>query len=89
MFLLLFVVPENIESQEMTPAEEVSGVDACNSLDNGDVLIDEEVPVPEVLTEVPDELQMIPESGFKNLDVPKKSYASIVSNHLAISVMQG
>lgn len=50
-----------------------------NPSENGDVPIVEEVPVAEVVDEVEDDTQMVVESNAKIEELPKKSYASIVS----------
>ena len=48
---------------------------------NGEVsVVEEEVPVAEVVDEVPDDSLMVVESNSKIEEVPKKSYASIVSS---------
>lgn len=47
---------------------------------NGEVSPEEEeTPVDEVIDELPDDLVMVAESNSKIEEVPKKSYASIVS----------
>lgn len=56
--------------------EEVSVVEE----DYKEVSVVEEVSVPEVIDKVPDESQLVVESQSK-IEVPKKSYAAIVSNH--------
>ncbi|KAM7521843.1 hypothetical protein LguiA_011745 [Lonicera macranthoides] len=71
---------ESVISEQTTVlAEEVNGEDADKPSDNGDILIvEEEVPVAEVVEEVQDKVQMVVESDTKVEEAPKKSYASIV-----------
>lgn len=42
-------------------------------------VVEEEVPVAEVVDEVPDDWQLVDKSNVKTDEMPKKSYASIVS----------
>ncbi|KAG8485330.1 hypothetical protein CXB51_021719 [Gossypium anomalum] len=72
--------PENhiVEQLAATP-EEANGPEVYNPSENGDASIEEEeVPVAEVVDEIPDDLQMFDDSNSKIEEVPKKSYASIV-----------
>ncbi|KAK6163704.1 hypothetical protein DH2020_000568 [Rehmannia glutinosa] len=73
-------IQENHVSEQSTPtAEEAIAGEVYNPPENGDVpVVEEEVPVAEVVDEVQDETQMIVESSAKIEEVPKKSYASIV-----------
>ena len=78
-------VPDSGDSQRFSedaapPAEEVVAGEVYNSLENGDVpILEEEVPVAEVVDEVENDEQMIVQSSAKIEELPKKSYASIVS----------
>lgn len=65
------VLPEEPEAEQIVPVE------------NGEVPTIEEDPVPEVVDEVQDSSQLVVESHTKIEEVPKKSYASIVSCLLA------
>ena len=59
---------------------EVVDGEVYNPPENGQASIEEEeVPVSEVVDEVSDEWQMVAESNSKTEEVPKKSYAYIVS----------
>ncbi|MBA0553418.1 hypothetical protein Golob_012603, partial [Gossypium lobatum] len=72
--------PENhiVEQLAATP-EEANGPEVYNPSENGDASIEEEeVPVAEVVDEIPDDSQMFDDSNSKIEEVPKKSYASIV-----------
>ncbi|KAL0390260.1 UNVERIFIED_CONTAM: Nuclear transport factor 2 [Sesamum calycinum] len=73
---------ENHVSEESTPsAEEALAGEVYNPPENGNVPIaEEEVPVAEVVDEVLDDAQLVVESSAKIEEVPKKSYASIVSD---------
>lgn len=72
---------ENHVSEPVTAVSEVSdGVEVYNPLENGQASIEEEEePVPEVVDEISDGWQIVAESNSKIEEVPKKSYASIVS----------
>ncbi|GLU03859.1 hypothetical protein SLE2022_210330 [Rubroshorea leprosula] len=62
-------------------AEEVSGAEVYNPTWNEGCAVtvgEEEVPVPEVVDEIPDDSQIVANSNSKTEEVPKKSYASIV-----------
>lgn len=73
-------VQENHVSEHNTPpAEEAVAGEVYNPPENGDVPVVEEVPVAEVVDEVEDDTQMVVESNAKIEELPKKSYASIVS----------
>lgn len=76
-------VQENHISEQSTPStEEAISGEVYNPPENGDVPIaEEEVPVAEVVDEVQDEAELVVESHTKIDEVPKKSYASIVSGH--------
>lgn len=82
----------HVSEQTVVPAE-VHEDEELNPLDNGSVsveeeevpvaeVVDEEVPVAEVVDELPGDSQVVGESVSKIEEVPKKSYASIVSCHL-------
>ena len=78
--------PENhIVEQPAALLEEANGSEVYNPSENGDGSIEEEeAPVAEV-DEIPDDSQMVADSNSKIEEIPKKSYASIVStkNHFA------
>ncbi|CAI0426548.1 unnamed protein product [Linum tenue] len=63
-------------------SEDVNGGEVYDPSDNGDASVEEEVPVPEVVDEVPEDSQMDSQvvigSDAKIEEAPKKSYASIV-----------
>jgi hypothetical protein len=60
--------------------EVVDREEVYNPSENGQASIEEEeVPVAEVVDEVSDEWQIVAEPNSKIEEVPKKSYASIVS----------
>ncbi|KAK4374794.1 hypothetical protein RND71_005471 [Anisodus tanguticus] len=71
---------ENHISEQSTPsAEEANGGEVYNPLENENVpVVEEEVPVAEVVDEVQGDLQVVAESNIITEEVPKKSYASIV-----------
>ncbi|OIT36925.1 PREDICTED: putative G3BP-like protein isoform X1 [Nicotiana attenuata] len=71
---------ENHISEQSTPsAEEANGGEVYNPPENDNVpVVEEEVPVAEVVDEVQGDSQMAAESNIIVEDVPKKSYASIV-----------
>ncbi|CAL5427143.1 hypothetical protein CsSME_00041500 [Camellia sinensis var. sinensis] len=74
-------VQENHVSEQTVVTVEVIEEEALNPTDNGEVSVvevEEEVPVAEVVDEVPDESQVVVESNSRIEGVPKKSYASIV-----------
>ncbi|KAL3828921.1 hypothetical protein ACJIZ3_017723 [Penstemon smallii] len=73
-------VPENHVSEQSTPTtEEAIAGEVYNPPENEDVpIIEEEVPVAEVVDEVEDVKQIVVESSAKTEEVPRKSYASIV-----------
>lgn len=71
---------ENHIFEQSTPTEEVNGGEVFNPPEIVDVqVVEEEVPVPEVVNEAHDETKLVDESNIKIEEVPKKSYASIVS----------
>lgn len=76
-------IQENhVPEQSTPPTEEAVAGEVYNPPENGDVLIvEEEVPVAEVVDEVEDDTQMVVESSAKIEELPKKSYASIVSGY--------
>ncbi|KAK4440495.1 Nuclear transport factor 2 [Sesamum alatum] len=73
-------VQEDHVSEESTPStEEAVAGEVYNPPQNGDVaIVEEEVPVPEVVDEVQDDAEIVVESNPKTEELPKKSYASIV-----------
>ncbi|KAG9143527.1 hypothetical protein Leryth_015959 [Lithospermum erythrorhizon] len=74
-------VAENHTSEQSTQsAEESNGGEVYNPPKNGDVpvVVEEEIPVAEVVNEVQDESNMVVESNAKIEEMPKKSFASIV-----------
>ncbi|PSR86332.1 G3BP-like protein [Actinidia chinensis var. chinensis] len=65
--------------EETMVAVVVNGEEAVNGSINGEVsVVEEEVPVAEVVDEVPDDSNVVIESHLKIEEVPKKSYASVV-----------
>ena len=69
-------------TEETLVTVEVHVEESVNGSINGDVsVVEEEVPVAEVVDEVPDDSNVVVESHSKIEEVPKKSYASIVSCH--------
>ncbi|XP_055831568.1 nuclear transport factor 2-like isoform X2 [Solanum dulcamara] len=72
-------VQQNHISEQSTPSvEEANEGEVYNPPENGDVPVEEEVPVAEIVDEMQDNSQMVVESNIKSEDAPKKSYASIV-----------
>ncbi|GFZ02082.1 nuclear transport factor 2 (NTF2) family protein with RNA binding (RRM-RBD-RNP motifs) domain-containing protein [Actinidia rufa] len=75
-------------TEETLVTVEVNGEETVNGSINGDVsVVEEEVPVAEVVDEVPDDSNVVVESHSKIEEVPKKSYASIVSDGMKESAM--
>lgn len=76
-------VQENLILEESTPSvEELNGEEVINPPENGGVpIVEEEEPVAEVVNEPQEVSQMVVESNTKIEEVPKKSYAKIVSDH--------
>ncbi|MCD7452290.1 hypothetical protein HAX54_016122, partial [Datura stramonium] len=73
------VQQNHIPEQSTPPAEEADVGEVYNPPENGDVpIVEEEVPVSEVVDEVQDVSEVVVESDTKTGEVPKKSYASIV-----------
>nr|GMD20156.1 putative G3BP-like protein isoform X1 [Ipomoea batatas] len=74
-------VQENLILEESTPSvEELNGEEVINPPENGGVpIVEEEEPVAEVVNEPQEVSQMVVESNTKIEEVPKKSYAKIVS----------
>lgn len=59
---------------------EFNGKEALGPSDDGEVsIVEEEVPVADIVDEVSDDLQMVVESNSQIDEMPNKSYASIVS----------
>lgn len=72
-------IPEQISVPPVeVDQEEVGQDEVYNPSENGDVG-EEEIPVPEVVDEIPVDPERAAESDAKYEDVPKKSYAYIVS----------
>ncbi|KAL0369422.1 UNVERIFIED_CONTAM: Nuclear transport factor 2 [Sesamum angustifolium] len=73
-------VQEDHVSEESTQStEEAVAGEVYNPPQNGDVaIVEEEVPVAEVVDEVQDDVEIVVESNPKTEELPKKSYASIV-----------
>lgn len=68
-------VPEDVDGEEVyNPPEKVQ-----------DPIEEEEAPVPEVVDQISDDWQIVAEPNSKMEEVPKKSYAYIVSYHLTKS----
>lgn len=72
------MVENDIPEQAAVLTEE-SQTEKVVPVENGEVLTAEEDPVPEVVDEVQDSSQLAVESNIKTEELPKKSYASIVS----------
>ncbi|GLT28160.1 hypothetical protein SLA2020_031110 [Shorea laevis] len=71
----------HIAENPYVSAEEVSEAEVYNPTWNEGCAVtvgEEEVPVPEVVDEIPDDSQIVADSNSKTEEVPKKSYASIV-----------
>lgn len=62
--------------------EEVNELEEYNPSENSEgSVVEEEVPVAEVVDETPNDSQVVSESNSKiEEEAPKKTYASIVSN---------
>ncbi|XP_035845248.1 nuclear transport factor 2 [Helianthus annuus] len=71
-------VPENNIPEQVAVLTEESEVEPAVLVENGEVPVVEEDPVPEVVDEVQDSSQLAVESHTKVEEMPKKSYASIV-----------
>ncbi|KAK4351640.1 hypothetical protein RND71_030953 [Anisodus tanguticus] len=74
----LSVQQNHVPEQSIPSVEEAYGGEVYNPPENGDVPVEEEVPVAEVVDEIEDNSQGVVESNIKSEDAPKKSYASIV-----------
>lgn len=73
-----------VPEQTVVTAEDVDAEEVYNP-ESGQALIEEEEsPVPEVVDEIPDDSLMVAGSTSIIEEVPKKSYASIVSIHSEI-----
>lgn len=72
-------VPVNEDSAP--PVEEAVAGEVYSPSESNDVaiVVEEEIPVAEVVDEAEDDAQKIVESSAKIEELPKKSYASIVS----------
>lgn len=95
LFVALLIDFEVIFVAESSPAQEnhvtepetselgvVDGEEVYNPPENEQASVEEEeAPVPEVVDETSDGWQMVAESNSKIEEVPKKSYAYIVSGH--------
>ena len=80
-------VQENDVLEPTTEMAEEVNEEVYNPSENGEASIEEEeAPVAEVVDEIQDD-QMVTVSDSKILEVPKKSYASIVSGyHISLSL---
>ena len=77
---------ENHVSEPVTAVSDDVDAEKVYNPESGEVLVEEEeAPVPEVVDEIPDDKQMVDESNSKTEEVPKKSYASIVSSYHTVS----
>ncbi|KAH1154735.1 hypothetical protein GLYMA_18G159100v4 [Glycine max] len=77
-------VLETQVSEQISVTAEDGGEEVYNP-ENGQAAIEEEeAPVPEVLDEIPDDSQMVAGLASQIEEVPKKSYAYIVSLHSKI-----
>ncbi|XP_073056996.1 nuclear transport factor 2-like [Primulina eburnea] len=75
------VLENHVSEQITSPVEEVISGEVHNPTENGHVeTVEKEVHVVEVVDEVPDDSRMVVESSAKIEEIPKKSYASIVSH---------
>ncbi|KAM3231646.1 nuclear transport factor 2 [Capsicum chacoense] len=73
------VQQNHIPEESAPPAEEADVGEVYNPPENGDVpIVEDEVPVSEVVDEVQDVPEVVVESDNKIGETPKKSYASIV-----------
>lgn len=78
-------VQENHVSEHATAVPDDIDKEEVYNTENVEVLVEEEeAPVPVVVDEIPDDVQVVDESNSKS-EVPKKSYASIVSGYHTIS----
>ncbi|KAL5794760.1 hypothetical protein ACOSP7_003354 [Xanthoceras sorbifolium] len=69
----------HVSDQTVVPLEEVNAEEVYNPSENGDGTVEEEeVPVAEVVDEIPADTHVDAESNSKVEEVPKKSYAYIV-----------
>ncbi|KAL3850422.1 hypothetical protein ACJIZ3_012304 [Penstemon smallii] len=69
----------HVSEHSASSAEDTIAGEVYNPPQNGDVpIVEEEVPVAEVVDEVQDDTKLVVESSAKIEEVPKKSYASIV-----------
>lgn len=76
------VQDDYVIEQNNVVAEEDNGEEVPILSMNGETeVVEEEEPVAEVVNEVPDVSQLVVESEAKIEEMPKKSYASIVSFH--------
>ncbi|CAA0825754.1 Nuclear transport factor 2 (NTF2) family protein with RNA binding (RRM-RBD-RNP motifs) domain [Striga hermonthica] len=78
-------VDDNHTSEQSTPSAEDEAIagEVYNPPENGNcvpVAEEEEVPVPEVVDAVQDDIEQVVVPGIKSDEVPKKSYASIVKH---------
>uniref|UniRef100_A0A1S3XGC9 G3BP-like protein n=1 Tax=Nicotiana tabacum TaxID=4097 RepID=A0A1S3XGC9_TOBAC len=63
---------QNHISEQSSPSmEEANGGEVYNPPENGDMPVEEEVPVAEVVDEMPDDSQIAVESNIKSEDAPK------------------
>lgn len=80
------VLETQVSEQISIIAEDGDGEEVYNPEDGQDSIEEEEAPVPEVLDEIPDDSQLVAGLASQIEEVPKKSYASIVSLHSEISL---
>ncbi|CAL5388070.1 unnamed protein product [Camellia sinensis] len=75
---ILLLCGRDVFEQTMVSIE-FNGEEALSPSDDGEVsIVEEEVPVADIVDEVPDDLQMVVESNSQIDEMPNKSYASIV-----------
>lgn len=79
------VYENDVSDQTAVPSDETNGEEVYNPSENGDGTVEEEeTPVAEVVDEIPEETRIETETDSKIEEVPKKSYAYIVSNELIL-----
>lgn len=73
----------HVSDQTAVPSEETNGEEVYNPSENGDGTVEEEeAPVADVVDEIPEDTHIDTESDSKIEELPKKSYAYIVSSTL-------
>lgn len=75
------VLETQVPEQISVTAEDGDGEEVYNPENQQASIEEEEAPVPEVLDEIPDDSQMVAGLASQIEEVPKKSYAYIVSLH--------